>query len=89
MSDDEYPESLGGEFNFQVGRWHYHEYQDDTHPRVPVTRYVVQLPHSCDEWVIDNTGSVEETAATLERFIGEAQAALAKLRSITQEGEPQ
>jgi hypothetical protein len=59
------------------------------HPRdwddnVTSEDWIVELPHQCDAWTIagDNYDSVPhaEAVAELEKFIAEAQSALAALR---------
>jgi hypothetical protein len=70
--------TLGGEFEFILhrpyssGTWHSSD------------RWGVGLPHQCDDWdIVGYYGSATthaEAVAGLERFITEAQAALAALR---------
>lgn len=47
----------------------------------PTEHWTVQLPHSCDEWVIAE-GAFDTVVADLESFIAEAQQALRKLREL-------
>ena len=55
-------------------------------PRYPdynaYNQYVVQLPHSCDEWVIAENPNKEDSIRDLESFIEQAKAALVELRRM-------
>jgi hypothetical protein len=74
VSDSEYrmPEKLGGEFEFEVG----HEGSDEQ------PWYVVQLPHQCNEWTVAMDRDKTVVVAEVEKFVVEAQTALAKLREM-------
>lgn len=56
-------------------------------------KWWVYLPHQCDEWTIagsysyDNAPEQDEVVAELERFIAEAQQALAALREGREFGD--
>lgn len=66
------PEKLGGDFGFEVG------YED-----LPAGRWIlVQLPHQCNEWLVACTKDKTEAIKRTERFIAEAQIALARLRAL-------
>jgi hypothetical protein len=73
-------EELGGEFNFQVGQEK--EFDFSTDPPEYVPYYVVQLPHSCEEWRIAFYTDKAMAVAQVETFIAEAQTALARLRDL-------
>lgn len=68
------PNSMGGEFCFEVRArnltWD------------PGTEFVVQLPHSCEEWVIADAPTREQAVAAMETFVAEAQAALERLKTV-------
>lgn len=48
--------------------------------------YTVELPHSCDAWVISKTRSKTQAVTALEQFITEAQNTLIALRAFPEEG---
>lgn len=75
MSDSEYrmPENLGGAFEFEVG----------FHGSGDAPWCVVQLPHQCNEWMVAMDRDKAVVVAEVEKFIVEAQAALAKLREMS------
>jgi hypothetical protein len=64
---------LDGEHGFEVGK--------QEHWKAKPT-YRVQLPHSCDEWVVADADTKGEAVAELETFIAEAQAALEALHNL-------
>jgi hypothetical protein len=70
-----WPLQLDGEFKFEVG-----PQDDNLTPGQPW--WVVQLPHQCDEWVIAASKDRDEVIARVERFIAEAQGALAAFREM-------
>jgi len=66
--------NLDGEYEFEVGVVEGNDYQ--AHHR----NYVVQLPHSCDEWVIVENSSKDVAILRMEAFIAEANQALEILK---------
>ena len=68
------PENLGGVHEFEVGI-------TDLYGDGSRLHYVVQLPHSCDQWVISDHRDKATAITELETFIAEATAALEKLRA--------
>lgn len=71
-----------GEFHFSVIR----DEENDDEPEL----WRVQLPHSCDAWLITG-GSYrgephEKAIASLETFIAEAQQAMVALRQKKEQG---
>jgi hypothetical protein len=78
-------ETVGGTFGFKI----VFDKEDESDAEC----WKVQLPHQCDEWSI-SAGSAyawataAEAIGRLERFIGEAESALTKLRALVAEHYP-
>lgn len=73
-------------FGFEI------EYEDQSWRHEPQAGWRVHLPHQCDAWDIagDTYDLVtrEEAITELERFITEAQATLAELRTAPETPRP-
>lgn len=73
---------MGGKFDFSIKAVR-HDFTNAPYLRGWEVEWQVRLPHQCDEWSITgHATSKDAAAASLEAFIAEAQATLARLKEL-------
>lgn len=67
---------------FSVRAWQRNEYY--AMPDEDAPTFFVDLPHSCDEWVIAEAGSLEDAIEEFDRFIAECLRVLENMKEYSE-----